>query len=68
MLDQMISLLIFAVVLFPVAAAWGGPWGVGCVALGIEVAAAVGGWRMLGQLGLSPRWVLWRERLRGLAS
>jgi len=61
-LDQMIGLLILAVVLVPLAVVWGGPWGVGWVSLILEVIAALGSWRMLGCLGLSPRWREWRQR------
>jgi O-antigen/teichoic acid export membrane protein len=64
-LDQTLGLVLLAVVLVPVSAAWAGPWGVGWAALLLEVLAAAGGWRMLGRLGLTPRWSLWlRLRLR----
>jgi O-antigen/teichoic acid export membrane protein len=54
-LDQMLGLAALAIVMVPVAAAWSGPWGVGWAALTIEVAGAIGGWRMLSRLGLAPR-------------
>jgi hypothetical protein len=59
-----IGLSVLALVLVPLAVAWGGPWGVGWALLAIEVAGAVGGWRMLRRLDLAPRWRAWRERLR----
>ncbi len=61
-LDQMTGLLVLALVFVPVAVIWGGPWWVGLVSLALEVIAALGSWRMLGQLGLSPRWREWRRR------
>ncbi len=64
--DQTVGLVLLALVLVPAAAAWAGPWGVGWALLAIEIVAAVGGLRMLAKLGLSPRWYLWRHRLRGL--
>lgn len=64
--DQTVGLVLLALVLVPVAAVWAGPWGVGWALLAIEIVAAVGGLRMLAKLGLSPRWYLWRHRLRGL--
>lgn len=64
--DQTVGLVLMALVLVPTAAALAGPWGVGWVLLAIEMVAAVGGLRMLGKLGLSPRWYLWRYGLRGL--
>jgi O-antigen/teichoic acid export membrane protein len=64
-LDQVISLLVLAVLIVPVAVVWQGPWGVGWAALVIEAIAAFGAWRMLGQLGLTPRWKGRRHRWRG---
>lgn len=64
--DQTVSLVILALFLVPAAAAVAGPWGVGWALLAIEIIAAVGGLRMLAKLGLSPRYYLWRHRLRGL--
>ena len=61
-LDQMIGLLVLAIVFVPLAVAWGGPWGVGWVSLILEVIAALGSYRMLGCLGLSPRWKEWQGR------
>ncbi|HMB08545.1 MAG TPA: oligosaccharide flippase family protein [Isosphaeraceae bacterium] len=55
-LDQMLGLSVLAVAVVPLAAAWGGPWGVGWAALGIEVLGAVGGWRRLARLGVAPPW------------
>jgi O-antigen/teichoic acid export membrane protein len=55
-LDQMFGLLGLALLIVPVAVLWGGPWGVGWAALGIEVAGAVGGWRRLARLGVAPPW------------
>jgi len=64
-LDQTVGLVVLAVILVPVSAAVAGPWGVGWSLLMIEFVAAVSGWRMLGRLGLTPRWSVRRERLRG---
>ncbi|SIO15192.1 Membrane protein involved in the export of O-antigen and teichoic acid [Singulisphaera sp. GP187] len=64
--DQTVGLVLLALVLVPAAAVLAGPWGVGWALLAIEIIAAVGGLRMLAKLGLSPRWYLWRHRLRGL--
>jgi O-antigen/teichoic acid export membrane protein len=55
-LDQMLGLLLLAVLIVPLAVVCGGPWGVGWAALVIEVAGAVGGWRRLARLGLAPTW------------
>ena len=55
-LDQMLGLMLLAVVAIPFAAAWGGPWGAGSAALGIEVLGAIGGWRLLRRLGVAPPW------------
>jgi O-antigen/teichoic acid export membrane protein len=55
-LDQMFGLSVLAVAVVPVSAAWGGPWGVGWAALGIEILGAVGGWRRLARLGVAPPW------------
>ncbi len=55
-LNLVIGLLVLALALLPVAAAWGGPWGVGWAALAVEVAGAVGGWTLLARLGVAPRW------------
>jgi O-antigen/teichoic acid export membrane protein len=60
-LDQVFRLGLAALAVVPAAAAWWGPWGVGTAALGIEVVAAVGGWRILARLGVSPRWTTWRR-------
>jgi O-antigen/teichoic acid export membrane protein len=60
-LDQVYRLGSMALAIVPTAAAWGGPWGAGAAALGIEVVAAISGWRMLARLGVAPRWVLWRR-------
>jgi O-antigen/teichoic acid export membrane protein len=55
-LDQMVGLLALAVVIIPLAVAWGGPWGVGWASLLIEVVGAIGGWRRLSRLGVAPPW------------
>jgi O-antigen/teichoic acid export membrane protein len=67
-LDQMIVLLVLALVLLPVSVAWAGPWGAGWASLAIEVVAAIGGWRRLRALGLAPAWNGRRPGARGVAS
>ena len=52
----MIGLLLLSAAIVPLAAYFGGPWGVGWAALAIEVVAAVGGWRLLTRLGVAPAW------------
>lgn len=67
-LDQMVLLSTFTLVAMPVAVIWGGPWGVGWASLAVEVAATLGGWRMLARLGLAPRWAALRRARGGIAS
>jgi O-antigen/teichoic acid export membrane protein len=47
---------VLAVVVLPMAVAYGGPLGAGWAAFGIEAAGAVVGWAWLRQLGVAPSW------------
>jgi O-antigen/teichoic acid export membrane protein len=40
----------------PVGLALDGPWGVGWAVFVVEASGAIGGWVLLGSLGLAPRW------------
>jgi len=54
-LRQMAWLVALAAVVVPLATWIGGPWGAGIALLLVEVLAALGGWKLLVDLGLRPR-------------
>ncbi|MBX6312575.1 MAG: oligosaccharide flippase family protein [Isosphaeraceae bacterium] len=55
-LRLVLGLVLLALIVVPISAAWGGPAVVGLAVLAVEVAGTVAGWASLDRLGVAPCW------------